>query len=39
MYWFDHQQHRTPHLHARYAGDEAMFDLAGNCWKEISAPE
>jgi len=31
MYWFDHQKHRAPHFHARYAGDEAVFDLVGNC--------
>jgi hypothetical protein len=31
MYWFDRQKHRGAHLHARYAGDEAVFDLAGNC--------
>jgi hypothetical protein len=22
MYWFDNQQHKLPHLHARYAGQE-----------------
>ena len=31
MYWLDHQKHHTPHFHARFAGEEAVFDLAGNC--------
>lgn len=31
MYWFDEQKHKTPHFHARFAGDEAVFDLLGNC--------
>jgi len=31
MYWFDQQRHRVPHFHARYAGREAVFDLAGAC--------
>ena len=30
MYWFDHQKHQMPHFHARFAGDEAVFDLNGN---------
>ncbi len=29
MYWFDNQQHKLPHLHARYAGQEAVFGLDG----------
>jgi hypothetical protein len=31
MYWFDRQKHHIPHLHARFGGDEAVFDLHGNC--------
>ena len=31
MYWFDSQKHKTPHFHARYRGNEAVFDLDGNC--------
>ena len=31
MYWFDHQKHKAPHFHARFGGEEAVFDLAGNC--------
>ena len=31
MYWFDRQKHRTPHFHARFAGEEAVFDLTGKC--------
>ena len=31
MYWFDRQKHGAPHFHARFAGDEAVFDLDGNC--------
>lgn len=30
MYWFDNQQHKLPHLHGRYAGQEAVFSLAGD---------
>jgi Domain of unknown function (DUF4160) len=29
MYWFDNQQHKLPHLHARQAGKEAVFELNG----------
>jgi len=31
MYWFDQQRHKMPHFHARYRGNEAVFDLAGTC--------
>lgn len=31
MYWFDQQKHHLPHFHARLAGEEAVFDLTGNC--------
>jgi hypothetical protein len=31
MYWFDQQKHKTPHFHARFAGEEAVFDLSGRC--------
>jgi hypothetical protein len=31
MYWFDQQKHKVPHFHARCAGREAVFDLAGQC--------
>jgi hypothetical protein len=31
MYWFDRQKHALPHFHARVAGAEAVFDLAGHC--------
>lgn len=30
MYWFDQQQHKKPHFHARYSGKEGVFDLDGN---------
>ena len=30
MYWFDQQKHKKPHIHARYSGSEAVFDLEGN---------
>ena len=30
MYWLDHQKHQMPHFHARFSGDEAVFDLGGN---------
>ena len=31
MYWFDRQKHQVPHFHARFAGDEAVYALNGNC--------
>lgn len=31
MYWFDKQKHQMPHFHARYGGQEAVFDLNGVC--------
>lgn len=31
MYWFDQQKHKLPHFHARFGGEEAVFDLSGNC--------
>ena len=31
MYWFDRQRHSAPHFHARHGGEEAVFDLDGNC--------
>lgn len=31
MYWFDTQKHHMSHLHARYGGEEAVFDLNGLC--------
>jgi len=31
MYWFDEQKHKRPHFHARFAGEEAVFDLSGRC--------
>jgi Domain of unknown function (DUF4160) len=31
MYWFDQQKHHNSHFHARFAGEEAVFDLMGNC--------
>ena len=29
MYWFDTQKHHMSHIHVRYRGVEAVFDLAG----------
>jgi len=29
MYWLDVQKHRRPHFHARFGGEEAIFDLHG----------
>lgn len=31
MYWFDNQKHKMPHFHARYQGNEAVFNLEGIC--------
>ena len=28
MYYFDDRQHRVPHIHTEYAGDQAVFDIA-----------
>ena len=28
MYYFDDKQHRVPHIHTEYAGDQAVFDIA-----------
>ena len=27
MYWLDTKQHHLPHIHAQYAGDEAVFAI------------
>ena len=27
MYWLDTRQHHLPHIHAMYAGDEAVFGI------------
>ena len=27
MYWVDNKQHHTPHIHARYSGEEGIFDI------------
>jgi Domain of unknown function (DUF4160) len=27
MYFLDNKQHHTPHIHAEYAGQEAVFDI------------
>lgn len=26
MYWLDTKQHKLPHIHAEYAGNEAVYD-------------
>jgi len=31
MYWFDTQKHKQPHFHARFPGNEAVFDFTGKC--------
>ena len=28
MYFFDDKQHHVPHVHAEYAGDQAVFAIA-----------
>ena len=30
MYFKDTEQHHTPHFHASYGGQKAVFDLNGN---------
>jgi len=27
MYFFDNQQHKSPHIHVRYQGQEAVFSI------------
>jgi len=27
MYWLDTKQHKLPHIHAEYSGDEAVFSI------------
>jgi len=27
MYFFDNQQHKLPHIHVKYQGDEAVFSI------------
>lgn len=27
MYWLDTKQHHSPHIHAEYAGSEAVFSI------------
>ena len=28
LYWLDTRQHHLPHIHAMYAGDEAVFGIS-----------
>lgn len=30
MYFMDNQQHKFPHIHAKYNEENAVFDLEGN---------
>jgi hypothetical protein len=27
MYYFDNQQHKAPHIHIQYQGEEAVFEI------------
>jgi hypothetical protein len=27
MYYFDNKQHKVPHVHVRYQGEEAVFSI------------
>lgn len=27
MYWYDNQEHKFPHIHVRYQGNEAAFNI------------
>ncbi len=31
MYWNDNKKHSKPHIHARFKGNEAVFDFQGKC--------
>jgi hypothetical protein len=38
MYWLDTKQHHLPHIHAEYAGSEAVFSIAESDLLEGSMP-
>ena len=38
MYWLDTKRHHLPHLHAEYAGSEAVFSLEESELLEGSMP-
>ena len=38
MYWLDTKQHKLPHIHAEYAGSEAVFSIDDGELLEGSMP-
>jgi Domain of unknown function (DUF4160) len=38
MYWLDTKRHHSPHIHAEYAGSEAVFSIAESELMEGSMP-
>ncbi|HLD63906.1 MAG TPA: DUF4160 domain-containing protein [Candidatus Peribacteraceae bacterium] len=38
MYWLDTKRHHSPHIHAEYAGSEAVFSIAESELLEGSMP-
>ena len=38
MYFKDNRQHKKPHIHARYQGDEAVFTIPDGELLESSIP-
>lgn len=38
MYWVDNKRHHTPHIHARYSGEEGIFDIESGDLIESNLP-
>lgn len=38
LYWLDTRQHHLPHVHAMYAGDEAVFSIDSGEFIDGSLP-
>jgi hypothetical protein len=34
MYYFDNKQHKTPHIHVKYQGEEAVFSIPDKWYYE-----
>lgn len=39
MYYFDNQQHNTPHIHVHYQGDSAIIEIPNGNIIEGSLPK
>ena len=38
LYFFDNRQHKSPHIHVRYQGQEAVFSIPDGDLKEGKIP-